>query len=365
MDPTAPPPESAFDRVLERLRKEEPRPIYLFYGQEGYFLKKAVAILKEKIVPFPDLEALLYRPLSGSEVDPATLHDLARTPPFVGDRQLILVRRAEEIREPGHDLLVQYCADPAPFTCLVLQAGRILPQGAMFRAVQERDPDGCIEFPRLKGQALLRWVCRIGKEKGIRDPISRALAEQIVSAVGPDLEAIEREMEKLALCLQDPAAGPVSSFAGDLLCSLAEDESYRLDDALLRGDWPSAIWLLHRLLDQGVPPLVLLSRVSWVLRRLWQVKEAIDRRESMDRLWARLRLPFPARETYRTAASRTSWRSLRRLFLCLEDTDRLLKSSRLAPQLHLEDLCGAVATELGAGRSKTYDPRNHTQEPGR
>ncbi len=354
--------ETAPEGILERLRREEPRPIYILYGPEAYFIGKALAILKEKVVPSPELETLLYHPLAGSEVDPASLHDLACTPPLIGDRQLILVRRAGEIRDPGHDLLVRYAEDPAPFTCMVFEAGPSMPKGTVFRKVQERDPEGCMEFPQLRGRELLTWVCRIGKEKGIREPLLKPLTEEVVSAVGPDLKAIEQEMEKLALCLRDPAAESASDLAGSLVCSWVQDESYRLADALLRADWPSGIQVLHRLLANGMPPLVLLSRISWAIRRLWQVKEAIDRGEPMDRLCGRLRLPFSARETYRRAAMRTSWQSLRRLFVCLEETDRSLKTSRLAAQLHLEDLCGAVASELAAPGPKTFGPRNRSRD---
>lgn len=349
--------EKAALAILERLQKEEPRPIYVLYGQEAYFIDKALAILKQKVVPSVDLEPLLYHSLTGSEVDPATLHDLASTPPFVGERQLIVVRRAGEIREPEDGLLVRYAADPAPFTCMVLETGPSMPKGAMFRTVQERDPDGCVEFPRLRGHGLLKWVCRIGREKGIQEPISLSLAEQIVAAAGPDLSSIEREMEKLALCLRDPASGTASELAGAIVSSSAQDESYHLVDHLLRGDWSAGLWVLHRLLAQGLPPLVLLSRISWALRRLWQVKEGIERGESMDRLSSRLRLPFPAKETYRGAALRISWKSLGNLFFCLEETDRALKSSRLPAQVHLEDLCGIVAHELGPAGRKNLGPR--------
>lgn len=339
--------------------------MYILYGQEPYFIDKALAILKEKIVPSPELETFLYHPLAGSEVEAARLHDLASTPPFIGDRQLVLVRRAGELLKSAHDLLVRYADDPAPFTCMVFEAGPSTPKGALFRKIQERDPDACIEFPRLKSRDLLTWVCRIGKEKGIREPFVRPLAEEIVSAVGPDLKAIEQEMEKLALCLRDPAAESASDVAQTLVCSLAQDESYRLADDLLRGDWVSGIRVLHRLLANGTPPLVVLSRISWAIRRLWQVKEAIDRGESMDRLCTRLRLPYPAGETYKRAASKTSWQSLKKLFICLEETDRLLKTSRLAAQIHLEYLCGAVASELSAPGPKTCGPRNCSRDKGR
>lgn len=349
--------ETAPLRALERLRKEEPRPIYVLYGQEAYFIDKALAILKQKVVPSAEVEMLLYHALTGSEVDPATLYDLACTPPFVGDRKLVLVRRAGEIREPGDRLLVRYAADPAPFTCMVLETGPSMPNGAMFRVIQERDPDGCVEFPRLRGHALLKWVCRIGQEKGIEEPISLSFAEQIVTAAGPDLASIEREMEKLALCLRDPASGTASDLAGVLVSPSAQDESYHLIDHLLQGDLSAGVCALHRLLTQGVPPLALLSRTSWALRRLWQLKEGMERGESMDRLCSRLRLPFPARDTYRGAALRISWKSLKNLFCRLEETDRALKSSRLPAQIHLEDLCGTVAHELGLRGGKNLGPR--------
>ena len=51
--------------------------------------------------------------------------------------------------------------------------------------------------------------------------------------------------------------------------------------------------------------------------------------------------PFK-KEMYAAAAGRLSWDVLGKMFLSLGRTDRLLKSSRLDPLIHLEQLCDRV-----------------------
>ncbi len=81
------------------LTKAELSPFYVLFGKERYFIREAVARLKERVVPSPDLRELLLHSVVASEVSGAELADLGRSEPFFSGTQLILVRDADKLRE--------------------------------------------------------------------------------------------------------------------------------------------------------------------------------------------------------------------------------------------------------------------------
>ena len=323
--------------------------MYILYGPERYFVRRALATLKGRLISTPALESLLYRALGATEIDEAKLVDLAQTTPFFGERQLIVVREAERFRLAEEGPLVQYVKDPAPFSCVAFVAGQTFPKGEVFRVVRERCPEGCLEFPRLRRSGLFRWILRIAKEKDLRYPLERPFLEDIVSAVGTDLDALENQIEKLALFSQDPGERALHDPLPIVGSPASPEEGYRLTDALLAARWDSSVQLLQQFLDQGLPPLIILSRISREMRRLWQIKSTLDRKEDVEDACKACGIPYFKKDLYTDAARRCTWDAMRKVFFALEQTDRSLKSSRLSAQLHLDDLCGQILLALGHG----------------
>lgn len=343
------------ERKLRSLQEEELQPIYVLFGRERYFIRRALSTLRARIIPTPDMDPFLYHALQGSEVDEDRLVDLAQTPPFFEQKQLILVREAERIRNPGHASLVRYAKDPASFSSLVLVAGDTFPKGDFFKTVRERFSAGCLEFARLRRSDLFRWISRIAGEKELRHSLDRPFLEELVSAVGADLETLENQIEKLALFsqgqegngLEDPLPIPGSP--------AAVEEGYRLTDALLAARWDQSVQLLQQFLDQGLHPLVLLSRISREVRKLWQIKRGLEQSDPIEDLCRASGIPSFKKDAYIAAARRCTWEAMRRIFFTLEEVDRSLKSSRLSSQLHLEELCAEIILALGHGAGPRKD----------
>ncbi|MEW6443389.1 MAG: DNA polymerase III subunit delta [bacterium] len=338
------PPRGSAEEKLKSL--DEDSPFWLLYGQERYFVRKAVLALKQKIVPRPDLEPVLYRALRGPEIDAPNLVAFAETMPFFEQRQMILVRQAQELKNPGHESLLRYIDDPPPFTCLVLTAGEKLPEGVFFRHLHERYPGRCLGFPGLKRSQLQPWISRIAREKGIERHLTAQLADDLLASVGPDLEKLEGQMEKLALFFQSEESDPAHP-ASALFSPIGIEESYRLADALLEGGWGEALKHLQQSLAQGTPPLIALSRISREMRSIWRIKECLELRENLSAVCAALKIPSFKQDAYVAAARRCAWNRIRGIFFSLEATDQALKSSRIPAQVHLEEVCAEIALALG------------------
>jgi DNA polymerase-3 subunit delta len=323
-------------------------PFYVLFGKEGYFVRQAVARLKQRILPSQDLYELLYNSFYGPEVNGADLADLCSTMPFFEHTRLVLVWDADKLKETDQREILRYAEDPAPFTSVVFVAGEDFPKGTLFAFLKDRHPGTCLGFPGLKRAECLRWLQKRAKEKGLGARVSPDMIEGLLAGGQVSLEALENQLEILALYVQGLEDRRIKECLPFAFPEISLDQAYRLTDPLLRGELPNVLDILTRFVAQGVPPLILLSRIAWEIRRLWQIKEEMERGPITDSFLRSIRVqPFKKAE-YASLARRLSWASLGKIFFALGESDRLLKSSRLDPQLHLEGLCERIARMVAA-----------------
>jgi DNA polymerase-3 subunit delta len=331
------------------LAKEELSPIYVLFGKERYFIREAVSRLKERVVPLPDRHDLLFHSVVASEVSGAELTNLGRSAPFFDGTQLIVVRDADKLRERDQKELRTYAEDPAPFTHMVFLAGEEFPKGALFTFLKKQNPGACLGFQSLKRGACAEWVRKMAKEKGLERHLNPEILEGLVETGQASLGSLERQLATLALYVQDLEQNRIEDSLPFATPEIALQQSYRFTDPLLQGDLVETLLVLDRFIGQGIAPLVLLSRIAWEIRKIWQIKDEMERGQISDSFFQSLRIQPFKKGMYSSAARRLSWSALGKVFFSLGETDRLLKSSRLAPQIHLEELCERIARLVAAG----------------
>jgi DNA polymerase III subunit delta len=346
------------EQKLEVLAEGDWSPFYVLFGKERYFVRKGVALLKQRFLQRPDSRELLYNSVYGQEVNGVELVDLARSVPFFEQARLVVVWEAENLREQDRKTIQEYAEDPAPFTCMVFVVGEEVPKGTLFEFLRGRYREACLGFPGLKRAECLKWLEGLAKDKGIGPGASPDLLEGLLSGGQTSLESLEKQVEILALYFQDIEEARRSEPLPFGLPEISLTAVYRLTDPLLQGEVDEALGMVSRFCGQGVPPLLLLSRIAGEIRKLWKLKEEIERGSVTDSFLKSLRIPAFKQRTYAALARRLSWRSLGKMFFALGETDRLLKSSRLDPLLHLEGLCQGIV-RLVQGESDSRADRPH------
>ncbi len=330
------------EQMLQGLGKDPVRPIYLLFGEERYLVRKALSILKKRALPEKDLYELLYHPVYASETKAEDIVQLARSTPFFGNSQLILVWDAEKLKESIKKALLQYVEDPAPFTCMVFIAGDIFPKGELFAFLKKKHANACLGFSQLKRPQRLKWLQKIAEEKGLSPRSHGNLLKELLSAGQTNLETLEIQLEILALYIQDQEKQEITDPLPFGPPEISFKQGYLLTDALMQGNMQEVLTLLNRFVEFGVAPLLILSRISQEIRSIWTIKEGMELGTDVDSLMRASRIPVFKKGFYLSQSRRISWKSLHRMFLCLRETDRSLKSSRLDPQWHLEALCGQI-----------------------
>jgi hypothetical protein len=97
-------------------------PAYLVRGDDPVITGDAVKALVAELVGDDDPSFVLEE-LSGDEYTPSAVVDAAQTPPFFGDRRVVVARDVGRFTTAEAAPLIDYLADPLPTTKLVLVGG--------------------------------------------------------------------------------------------------------------------------------------------------------------------------------------------------------------------------------------------------
>ncbi|MHB8680529.1 MAG: DNA polymerase III subunit delta [Acidimicrobiales bacterium] len=194
---------------------------------------------------------------SGEDIDVGAVVDAMTTPPFLTDRRIVVVRDAGRLLAADAGRLVACLEDPVPGITVVLVAGGGTIPAALVKKVQQKGEvvDAAVGSGRARTQWLTDQVrhgpvrldaraqARLGEHLGEDLGRLRGLLDMLASAYGEDAPIGEDELE--------PFLGEAGSVA-----------PWDLTDAIDKGDTPSALEALHRMLGPGgVHPLVVQSRL--------------------------------------------------------------------------------------------------------
>jgi len=232
------------EKVLLRLQNDQIEPVYLLYGEEKYLVRKAVNILKSRILISDDLKELLYTCFYASETDGEEVNNIAKSMPFFDQSQLVLLYEAEKLKEKDQKIIQGYITDPAPFTCLVFIAGETIPKGTLYSFIKKQFSNNCFGFSKLKYNDRLKWLQQIAAEKGLLPGLKNNFLKELLST-GHHLEALETQLEILSLYLQDQKDKDLSGPLPFGPAEISFRQGYLLTDALMKKNIRDVLKILN------------------------------------------------------------------------------------------------------------------------
>ena len=109
------------DLILKNIKNKEFLPIYFFHGEEPFFMDVAVKAFENDVLE-EDEKAFNQTVVYGKDTTFSEVLSLARQFPMMGDKQVIILKEAQEIRltEKEADALKIYVENPVESTLLVI-----------------------------------------------------------------------------------------------------------------------------------------------------------------------------------------------------------------------------------------------------
>ena len=184
-----------------------------------------------------------------------------------------------------------------------------------------------IEIDALKATDVARWLMD-------RYKLEPDIARYLIDNVGTDLHQLNTEVQKL----QTYVAGTRAIEVRDVDVLILRSEQYapfELDDAILGRDYKRAVQVLGAMLDDGLDPLIVLSRIVRVWRQLFVGKSLVGKRSAKDVAAAAMVPPFKAAD-FTASCKKFDWKQLAGGFRLLLNADRAFKTSTPNPEAYFD-----------------------------
>ncbi len=180
--------------ILSPLRKKEYKPIYVLHGEEPFFIDTISDFIERNVLSEADKsfnQSILY----GKEIDAMTLMDTARRYPMMAERQVVIVKEAQDMKTLSD--LLPYIEKPMPSTLLVLchKYKKLDLRTKFAKALIHHAV--VFESSKLYDNQIADWV--VGYAKEINLQLKSESADLIADYLGNDLAKIANELDKLVL----------------------------------------------------------------------------------------------------------------------------------------------------------------------
>jgi DNA polymerase III subunit delta len=316
----------------DALRAADLQSVYLVLGEEQYQCRQAVNLLKLKAL-HAAYSAFDCSEFSAGHACVSEMLEAANTFPMLSKKRVVLISDAEKLTDTEQDELAGKLGELSPRSMLILLAEDLDHRKKLYRTVREK---GCVaEFSRLKGAALERWVENFARKLGFQ--ISPPAVKKILDLVGPDLQNLSTELEKLAIY-----AGRQKSISDsaidDLVRSSRQHRVFDMIDALGMRDRAGALRLLSNLLAEGEHPIMIVAMMARHCRQMLITRECLDRGIPAREVTAKIQIPPFLWDKFLRQARSADPAATAEIYKRLADIDRRLKSSSGDGRLLLEQV---------------------------
>lgn len=187
--------------ILKNIKNKELLPIYFFHGEEPYFVDVAVKAFENDVLT-EDEKAFNQTVVYGKDTNFSEVLSLARQFPMMGDKQVIILKEAQEIKMTENETkaLLQYAENPVESTLLVIAYkykkvdarkafAKVLSKGKML-----------FHSEKMKDYDVPKWIDQELRTLGLKaKPNIPVLLSQYL---GTDLSRITNELQKLKMILK-------------------------------------------------------------------------------------------------------------------------------------------------------------------
>lgn len=178
--------------VLRRLQGGQWAPVYLLTGEENYFIDLLSDFFENHVVE-ESARSFDQTVLYGRDVDMATVIANAGRYPMMGDRQLVMVKEAQDIRD--WEPLESYLSRPVPTTVLVFcyRHKKLDKRTRLFKSLKEVGE--VFDYSRVYDNQLPQWITDYVEAAGYTIQPNCALL--MAESLGNNLTVIVNELSKI------------------------------------------------------------------------------------------------------------------------------------------------------------------------
>ena len=187
---------AAYERLRTQIAARDYAPIYLLMGEESYFIDELCNQLSTTILT-PAEQAFNQIVVYGKDSDAGQVVNLCRQMPMMGDKEVIIVKEAQHLRQI--EKLTHYTSKPQPSTILIIchKGKSIDKRSALYK--QCCSAGEVFESMRPRDYEIGAWLTQFIQSKGLR--ITPKAVQMLTDFLGCDIAKISGEIDKLMVSL--------------------------------------------------------------------------------------------------------------------------------------------------------------------
>ena len=247
--------------ILKSIKKDAIRALYFLHGEEPFHIEQIVDKIQKLAIPEHEKgfnEFVLF----GKDLNVGALLNYARRFPMMAERQLIIVKDAQQIQgidqKENQKLLEEYALQPLGSTILVLAFGNAQDERKAW--VKAFGKSGALfNSKKLYDNQLPDFVTDYCHNKGVK--ISPKAIQLLVEHIGNDLKRMTSEIEKVVLNL-NPGEGVDADLIQKYVGISKEYNVFELQKALIQRNVVKAnqiiIYFANNPKDNPIQPVIII-----------------------------------------------------------------------------------------------------------
>lgn len=316
-------------------------PIYLFEGEERYFLEKGVELIKSRFLADATLDFASFEgaQLKGDKIK--DLIDAVNCFPFISQKRVVKVSEFYPTEKEYESYLKGYFSNPSQNSILMIVNGS-KPQKTSATLSKKQNVTH-VDCSRADPETIKKWIYLTCKKEGVfADGItSGKIAEYCVL----DMSRIAKETEKLLVyCKVKNIQTLTDELVDEVVYPDSEYKIFELSTAVLRQNYGGYAKILNELLTKGFDELSLLSSLSYAFKTAYEVSST---KGSDKEIASALSLNEYVVKKNREQAARFGREAVYAVYQRIYDAVCRVKSGELSPAGALNAVTSAIFFENG------------------
>jgi len=323
--------------------------VYVIAGKDQALVDAQCEELIDQLLSPEQRRTGLYR-FDSDSVRISDVLDELRTMPFLSDRRVVVVKKADDFISKNRPLLERYFDSPCRTAVLVLTVTSWNSQTKLAKKLRHIGQLIQVEQPKSRHlpQRIIKYAAEVHDKK-----LPSADAELLVELVGDDLQRLYHELDKLALYV-----GSRKTITTDDIEALIGHNrlfnAFAVIDATLAGQADQAVQRLRAMFAQDrSAEYTVVGAFAFHLRRMFAAKKLIKQGLAPANVLKQLQI-WSNKEAFLACLRRVSLHQIATYLLRLAELDHAIKTGRASAAIAMEQL----TLQLAADSSKQPQP-NH------
>lgn len=314
--------------ILEDIKNQEYKRVYLFYGEELYLKKQ----YRDKLIQAlnPDGDTMNISRFSGKGIDVKEIISLGETMPFFAERRIIVLEDTGFFKSQSQEL-ADYMLELPEYLCVLFVESEVDKRNRLFKNVKQAGR--VVEFAKQKEETLMRWVLGILKREGKQ--ITQRDMELFLSKTGTDMSNIENELEKL-LCYTLDRNVITGKDIEEVCVTQITNRIFAMVQAVAEQNQKKALQLYYDLLALKEPPMRILFLLARQYNILLQVKELQKAGYGTQEIASRMGIQSFILRNYTNCTGKYTLEQLRQAVEDFTQAEEDVKTGKLGDMLSVE-----------------------------